>query len=428
MDCLFGLAGWRQNQNPDYPTLSPGLTTTVSGLYYQDAHPLVSVENLDQALKNYDEYNYDAYAEHGAYAVGDRVRYAGDAKVYEARVIIADAPLALVAGDWEEVELFSQKVEALTRAAINKVADSMFTQKKLDEVTKTIFESVPLFGGVGDLMNKEVKQGRFVGLRLTLRNAKDLAVLINRIGTQFSLANPSFKLYIWSSSQSDPVQVIDMALTRGNAFQWSAQSPAIALRYLSEQLVPGAVYYIGYYEDDLVGQAINKGYNFAALPCGSCNNDLALYNTWSQTVQVTPFYVSAAYLVDRLPGDPGGPLLWDYGVEQFTYNNNYGLNLDLSTVCDVTDFLCRSSRVFTSAIVLQVAADVLTELAYSTRNNVVAKEIRDLAESALQDRENKIGIYTKLDNAIKALSFDFSNLSENCLPCNNKNGLSWGTV
>jgi len=195
-----------------------------------------------------------------------------------------------------------------------------------------------------------------------------------------------------------------------------------------ERPVPGAVYYIGYYEDDLVGQAINKGYNFAALPCGSCNNDLALYNTWSQTVQVTPFYVSAAYLVDRLPGDPGGPLLWDYGVEQFTYNNNYGLNLDLSTVCDVTDFLCRSSRVFTSAIVLQVAADVLTELAYSTRNNVVAKEIRDLAESALQDRENKIGIYTKLDNAIKALSFDFSNLSENCLPCNNKNGLSWGTV
>jgi hypothetical protein len=428
MSCLFGLAGWRQTVNPEYPQLSPALTSTVSGLYYQDAHPLVSVENLDQALKNYDEFVYPAYAEHAAYAIGDRVRYAGDSKVYEALVVIADAPAApALPSDWIEVNLFSQKIEALTRAAANKIASAMFTQKKLDGVTKTIFENTQLFGGVGDLMNKEVKQGRFVGLELRLKNAKDLAVLIQRIGTQFSLANPNFKLYIWSSSQSDPVQVIDLALTRGNAFQWSAQAPAVALRYLSEQLIPGGVYYIGYYEDDLQGQAINKGYNFGALPCGSCNNDLALFNTWTRVVDVTPFYVSAAQLVDRLPGDPGGPLLWDYGVQQYVYNNNFGLNLDLSAVCDVTDFLCRSSRVFTDSLVLQVAADVLTELAFSTRNNTIAKEVRDLAADALKDTENKIGVYTKLDNSIKALSFDFSNLSENCLPCNNKNGLSWGS-
>jgi hypothetical protein len=115
MSCLFGLAGWRQTVNPEYPQLSPDLTSTVSGLYYQDAHPLVSVENLDQALKNYDAFVYPAYAEHAAYAIGDRVRYAGDSKVYEALVVIADAPAApALPSDWIEVNLFSQKIEALT--------------------------------------------------------------------------------------------------------------------------------------------------------------------------------------------------------------------------------------------------------------------------------------------------------------------------
>lgn len=424
--CLYGLAGWHQNENPDYDALAPSLLTSLSGLYYQDAHPLVNIENLNQALKNYDAYAYDAYIEHGVYAIGDRIRYATDGKVYEALTVIADAPLALNAPDWQEVTLFSQKLERLTKAAANKVAAAMITQKKLDGLTKSIFENVQLFSGVGDLMNKEIKQGRFVGLEIRVKNVRDISLAIRRIGTQFSLANPAFKLWLFNSSQSEPVTSIDMNLVKANAFAWTASD--LILNYLNSQLVPGGVYYLGYYEDDLLGNAINRGYNFGAAPaCNTCNDDHRYFSQWSRFMSVRPFAVPSVYLVDKLPDDPGGPLLWDVNVNQYSYEKNYGLNLDLTSGCDITDFLCRENRLFTDALVLQVAHDALQEIAYSTRNNTIAKETRELAIYALNDRENKHGISTKLDRAIKAVTFDFSDLNDICFPCNNKNGVTYGT-
>ena len=428
IECLADLAGWRQTVNPEYPRLAASLTESVSGLYYQDVHPLVNIENLDQALKNYDAFVYPTYTTAAVYAIGDKVRYS-DNKVYEAIAVIASAPATLTPGDWTEVNLLSQKVEALTRAAVNKVAASMFVQKKLDGIGKTIFENIQLFSGVGDLMNKEVKQSRFVGLEITLRSERDVTVLINRIGTQFSMANPNFKLWLFSSSQSVPVASIDLNLPRANAFTWS--DATLQLKSVGSDIFPGGVYYLGYYEDDLLGQAINKGYNFSVTPCGSCNNDLNLYRQWSQFISVVPFYVPAAYLVGNLPDysdpeNPIDPILWDINANQIAYSSNYGLNLDLTSACDVTDFLCRSRRVFTEAVTLQVAADVMAELAYSTRNNTIAKETRELAVYALEDRDNNLGVYSKLTNAIKALSFDFTSLSDTCLPCDNRNGISWG--
>lgn len=424
--CLYGLAGWRQNLNPDYDELAQGLTETETGLYYQDAHPLVCIENLDQALKNYDAFVYTDYATAAVYAVGDKIRYPADGKIYEATAIIASAPALLAPASWREVNLFSQKVEALTRSAVSKVASAIFTQKKLDGVTKSIFENVQLFSGPGDLMNKEVKQSRFVGFEISVKNQRDIAILIRQIGTQFSLANPAFKLWLFNSSQSAPVTSVTLSLPRANAFTWSAST--LQLKHLSDNMIPGGVYYLGYYEDDLLGMAINRGYNFAAIPCGSCNEDLSLYRQWTRFLEVTPFYVPASYLVGNLPTDPGGPVLWDINANQYVYQKNYGLNLDITSACDVTDFLCREKRLFSDAVYLQVAADVLTELAYSTRNNTIAKETRDLAMFALSDRENNLGIYTKLDRAIKAVTFDFSTLDDLCFPCNNRNGLEWGNM
>jgi hypothetical protein len=417
-DCLYGLAGWRQNQNPELETLPPSLIATLSGLYYQDAHPLLTLENLDQALKNYDAFVYPAYTTAAAYVIGDRVRYATDGKVYEALANVAVAPAILEPADWVEIKQFSQKIEALTRASINKVATSMFTAKKLDGVAKSIFESVKLFGGVGDLMNKEVKSGRFVGLEIRLKNSSDIAVNIRRIGTQFSLANPAFKLWVFSPDQEAYVTSRDMNISSANAFAWAD----------IDILLTSPVSYIGYYEDNLVGNAINKAYNWGAVPqCGTCNNDLALYAQWTQFVEVTPFYVPSSYLVGKLPGDPGGPLLWDVNVNQYSLSKNFGLNLDLSVGCDVTDFLCRERRLFTDAVTKQVAVDVLNELAYNTRNNVISRETRELAMYALNGKENSDNMPGKLEKAIKALSFDFSDLNSACLPCDNRNGTSWGT-
>jgi hypothetical protein len=422
--CLWGLVGFRQNNNPDYPALTPSLLESSTGLRFQDEHPLICIENLDQALKNYDSFNYAAYDALEDYAITEKVR-AVNGKVYESidSPNVGHEPSASPLF-WVEVPLLSQKLEAVVRSGINKVAAQVFQNKKLREATKTLIENVQLFDGNGSLTDREIKLGRFVGFRLMLLDHKDLTTIIKRLGTQFSQVNPNFKLYIWHSSQEDPIATLTIVLTKANSFEWTKLD--YTLRYLSESYAPGGSFRIGYYEDNLIGQAVNRGYDFAAspVPC-NCNNWYGLYSKWSRFILVEPFEVTPA----TNPLTPGGPKLWPQESELVSYQKSYGLNLDLSVRCDTTNFLCRERDLFTQAILKQVAHDLVNELAYTTRNNTIAKETRELAIYSLETKPNSNpGLKKLLDKAIEALDFDLSDFNEACLPCNNNSGPEYGTI
>jgi len=422
--CVFGLVGFRQNQNPQYPTLTPSLLESSSGLYFQDAHPLLTVENLDQALTNYDQYPYFPYDAAATYAQGDK-RRAADAKVYESLQDDNQGNDPAVSPDhWVEVPLFAQKLEAVVRSGINKMAAQVFQDKKLREATKTLIENVQLFDGNGSLNDKEIKLGRFVGFKILLEDHRDLVTVIRRIGTQFTAPNPNFKLYVFHTSQEDPVEIIDLALTKSNSFQWSRVETT--LRYLSDDYAPGGSFRIGYYEDQLVGQAINRGYDFAVSPAPcNCNKWYSYYTQWSKFIRVEPFAVTP----EVLPAPDGsGAKFWDIRTEATYYAKSYGLNLDLSVKCDTTSFLCRERNLFTNALLKQVAVDLLNEIAYNVRNNVIAKETKQLAMYALETRPNgNPGLVRQLEKAIAALDFDLSDLNESCLPCNESKGPTYTT-
>lgn len=434
-DCLTGLVGFRQNLNPDYPDLAPSLTVSSSGMYFQDDHPLVCVEYLDQALKNYSAYNYADWSNLTTYIVGNKVKSTVDNKVYEstANANLNFEPSANPA-KWIEVKLFSQKVDALVRSSISKVISTMFVQKKLDGITKSIFENVQIFDGAGSMLDKEIKTGRFVGFQIIVEDHRDLTTVLKRIGTQFTQANPGFKLYVFHSSQEAPIKVFDLVLAKANSFEWSKLIDAnddFFLRYLSDNYAPGGAFYIGYYETTLVGQAINRGYDFATVPayCGSCNNNYRFYSAWSPYMRVIPMEVAAADIVGKLPADPGGPKLWDITKIGYQYTRNFGLNLDITVRCDVTDLICTEKHLFVQPILKQVTVDVLTELAYSTRNNVISKEVKAAAIHALSNGDNFTpGAQRRLEKIIGALSFDLSDLNDSCLPEGNKYGISWGAV
>jgi hypothetical protein len=424
INCLFGLAGWRQNVNPDYPSLVPSLIQSDSGLYFQDDHPLVTLEYLDQALKNYDRFVYAAWAIGTTYAALARVSKAN--KVWESlqAANIGNDPEEVGSLFWSEVSLFNEKLTHITRAAINKVVARVFTDKKIDGATKSIFENIQLFSGPGSLINKEIGLGRFVGFEIRLKNHRDITTILRRIGTQFSAANPAFELFLFHSSQEDPIATWDLNLTKVNSFEWSLlpddNGKDWALRFLDPDLQPGGAFYLGYYESDLVGMAINRGYDFATPPsCHSCGDNYRFWSKWSQYVEITPIEVAAGDL-------PVAATLWNIERMSRQWSKNYGLNLDLSVRCDVTDFFCRERTLFTDVIIKQVTHDVLEHIAYSSRNNVIAKETRDSAMFELNSR--KPSAVKRLDDAIKAISFDVSDLNESCLPCNDKGGISWGNV
>lgn len=436
--CLYGIVGFRQNDNPEYEKLSPSLLESSSGLYIQDEHPLLCLENIDQALKNYDHWKFPAYSAVVTYAKFDRVR-ASDDKVYESLEDdnIANNP-ATSPGSWELVPLLSQKLEAVVKSSTVRLLNEVFTKKKLHGSTKSIVESAQFFAGSGNIMDKEVKLGRFVGFRISTTDERDLAAAVRRLGTQFTAVNPAFKLYVYHTSLEDPYRVYELNLDRVNSFKWSELKDVtrgedlLTLTVTSDDHAPGGEFYIGYYEDDLIGQAINKSYRWDVAPsCGTCNNDLYYYQKWSPYFNVTPIAIPASALTGIKPSDPGGPKLFDVNYAQDTYSRNYGLNMDISVRCDVTPILCREKQILAGPILKQVAVDLIKILAYSTRNNVIAKEVRDLALFALQRKDSPGGgggIVEDLAAAVKTVSFDFSDLSSMCLPCNDSGGPTYGTI
>jgi len=433
--CIAGLVGWRQNNNPDYPTLPPSLTASESGLYFQDEHPLISIQNIDQADFNYDQFNFNAFQIGITYGVAtgpaDWVRFT-DNKVYESIQAgnTGNAPDVSPLW-WTEVNLLAQKIAAITNAGASKLLSRVFTEKKLNEVTKSIFENVQLFDGAGSLLNKEIKSSRFVGFEIFLKYNRDVITVIKRLGTQFSMANALPTLYIFHSSQQEPIFTIDLTLTKANSFEWTNikdGTSEIQLKYLSDDYSPGGSFYIGYYEDDLIpgAQAINKGYDFATAPyCTTCNNDYRYWSSWSEWIQVQPFVVQQADIVAA----GGKGLLWDIRMNGYQYTKNFGLNLDLTVKCDVTDFLCRERYLFSDPLLKQVAKDVLLMISNSVRNNTISKQTRDLAMYALNNKDNYTpGVSSQLEKSIKALSFDTSDLNDACLPCDKKFGSDWSTI
>lgn len=432
-NCLFGLVGFRDSDNPQFERLSSGLLQSSTGLYFQDDCPLVSLENLDQCFKSYDKYVYPAYAPATEYEELDRVR-AADNKIYES---LEDgntgnepsvSPLF-----WKEVKVFSQALETMVRGSISKVLGSFATNKKLAGITKSLFENVLLYDGAGPLLDKEPKSGRFVGYQISVTNERDLTAVIKRLGTQFSAANPAFKLYVYHSSQEAPIKIFDLNLTRVNSFEWTKlldNGQEFSLKYSGDLYAPGGLFYIGYYEDELVGQAINRGYDFGVAPtCSSCNNDYRYWSYWGSYLTIAPIAVSPAYLVDKLPGDPGGPLLWDISKNQFTYTRSYGLNLDVAVRCDITDLICSEKQLFAQAIIKQFTVDALYAIAYNTRNNAIEKVVRDMAMFELNNKDNNTpGALKKLEKALAALDFDLSDLHSDCLPCSNKYGIESAVI
>lgn len=127
------------------------------------------------------------------------------------------------------------------------------------------------------------------------------------------------------------------------------------------------------------------------------------------------------------------PRMWDIENNIYTYDNNYGLNLEVSVGCDFTDFIISQSGMFQEVIAKQVAVDMLREFAFNAnvrtnRHSISASRVDILYEiDGDSSSMKKSGLSNQLDQAFKALRIDTSGIDRICLPCKN-NGVKYRTV
>lgn len=375
---LKKVVGWRDSRDPSIPALGATLNTSETGQYYQSANGAIRLDYISSLLASYE-----------------------------------DLPT------WLDV---------IETDAITELLNRIETEKQIKNVGKDIAKSDVVFN-VGRKTANLTNESRFCGVMFELNNNMGLAAIINRIGMYLTAAVTNLDLYLFHSSQSQAVATYQFTTTKTNSFSWQEQR--VELNYDDNTKgITGGTWYLGYYQDDLALQA-SQAVQYTAMNwvhgycsgCGMKNADIA-YKSISTRIAMKGFYVPSASLpVSKTEA-------FDPSVAVQTNNNNWGLNFNISIVCDMTQFWIDNRRTLANVIKMAVSMKVLEMMKFSSQINNVEEAVKIMIVRDLEGAQdtNNPPLNEKLADAIEALRLDEGNLNKDCIPCARKPKTTYGAI
>lgn len=437
---LLHLVGWQQSYDTSEVQISDNLTQSESGMYFQQTHPLLTLSNLLSIAPDFKNTNWQQHDSTVTYKLGEVVKI--EDTLYKA---IQKVPKGIEITDtkyWVETNAFSEWLEDKTKASIIKLINKFINMKLADRASKSLIENKTLFDGTGRLTNLAVNRNRFVGFEIDTIRSKGVTVKINKIGLQFTKPG-HYKIYIMHSSNDAPIYILEFDKVRNNAIEWFTPTEEVLLPYEGVYTDAGGSWYIGYFQTDLPedSQAINRDRDWSTGPCKACSRlEFLAWQAWSKYIEVHPFYLSeqdieAVRFNDDFNNDfMKQPIhMWDPERMEYTYDANYGINLEVSAYCDLTDFIISQRALFQDVIAKQVAIDFLREFAYNPNVRTNRRSINASRTDILYELDGDSssmkhsGLSYEQDLALKALNFSTQGLDRVCLPCVN-HGVKYRTV
>ena len=425
---LLHLIGWEQNYDTSDLKISDALTVSESGLYFQQIHPLLTLQNMSCIAPDFKNITFPEYNSEKEYSKGNVVDYQGTQ--YKALQKAQGKQPDIESEYWVETNLFSEWLESKTKASIQKAIARYCNEKTAEGTNKPLCESRTLFDGTGRLVDTVKNKKNLVGFEIIPVRAKGVTTKINKICLQFTKAG-EYTLYLMHSSMDAPVKIIKLNKIRDNSAEWFTVDD-LYLPYQSEYNDAGGSWYLCYFQSELPegSQAIRKNKDWSKEPCGSCSRrELLAWMAWSKYLEIHPFFVNE----ELINTEDESLHLWDVENNQYTYDNNYGLNLEVTVSCDITDFIIEQRMMFQDVIAKQVAVDMLREFAYNSnvrtnRHSINASRLDILYEvDGDSSSMKKSGLSYQLDMAFKAIKLSTSGIDRVCLPCRN-NGIKYRTV
>ena len=428
---LLPVVGWQQDYNPQNQ-IDEALTQSESGLTFQGAHPLVTLANVRAIMPDDYLYKYPQWDAQTAYPAGAKVKH--KSVVYIAKAANAGSDPEQNPDDWAVYNMVSDFVRQLTVNGINTAVQHFIEIKQLQQETRNLLERRTFFDGAARLQATIDPTGKIVGFEIVPVRAMGVTTKIERIGLQMVGATGKVKLYLFHSSQVAPMREIELDFTNTHGgFQWFTPAEPIYLPYIpgtdGNGNDSGGAWFLCYNQNDLPAgmQALNVSKDWSVEPCQTClGGSIESWRQMTKYLQVSPFGIHA-------PADFAEyPEMFDIGQIGYTNTMNYGMNLEISVGCDLTDFIISQRQIFATVIQKQVAANVLRTIAMNpdvrvNRNqvNVTRDELLYELDGAPTGRASGLGY--ELKQAYAALSIDTRGLDRICLQCNN-HGVKYRTV
>lgn len=429
VEALLPLVGWEQDYSPKN-TIDSRLTVSESGLYYQQAHPLVTTKNVQSIMPEDFIEQYEEWDVTATYRKGAKVQHDGIVWIATRQTTGEEPDITTFDGDypadydssdeaWLPYNMLSDYLLRLTRQAITQVVQTFLTKKSLLKESKPLLDRLPFFDGAGRIDNIAPKGQRLVGFEITPVRAMGVTTKIERVGLQMTGSTGDVMLYLFHSSQRDPIKTKTVTITKGNgSMQWVDLSDWY-LPYISEHNDAGGSWYLCYNQADIPFEmdAVNVARDWSRDPCGTCNRgSLEGWRELTKYIQIAPFRVPSLETFAEYPE------LWD--VEQMVYTNtqNYGLNVVVSVACDLTDFIISQRNIFATVLQKQLAVTVLRTLALNpdvrvNRHQSNAGQFDLLYEIDGNPQGRKTGLGKELEEYYDALDIDTRGIDRICLTC-----------
>lgn len=423
-DSLIHLIGWHQSYDSNDFSISEDLTQSESGIYYQDVHPLLTLRNLASIAPDFKNYTYPKHSPFKEYIKGCVVESnAEEVKLYRSlKAVPYDTELSNT-DYWVETNPFSEWLEQKTKAGLTKGITRFVNEKLTKGTFKSLCENKTLFDGAGRIYDTIQNKNNLVGFEIVPIRAKGVTTKINKIGLQFTEPG-NYAIYIMHSSNMLPIYSETFTKTKANTLEWFTPQQEIFLPYESDQNDAGGSWYICYFQSRLPenSQAIRKNRDWSKGPCNECSrHEYASWAVWSKYLEIHPFYVNE----EIVPTHENTFELWDIENNQYVYSTNFGLNLDITVACDITDFVISQKMSFTDYLSKQVAIDFLREFAFNAntrtnRNSINASKMDILYEvDGDSSSMKKSGLSYQLENSLKALELSTEGMDRVCMPCVN---------
>ena len=420
---LLPVVGWEQSYNPA-EEIDSELTQSESGLTFQGAHPLVTLENMSAVMPDDWGFQYPAWSAQQQYAAGVKVSHATGYWI----AVNPNAGSEPEEGnpDWKPYNILSDFLRRLTLNGIHTAVQTFLQGKQISRETRSLVERRTFFDGAARLKSTIDNSHRIVGIEIVPVRAMGVTTKIERIGLQMTGGTGAVKLYLFHSSQAEPVKtaVLNYTNTAG-AFQWFTLED-FYLPYIGPDTDAGGAWFLCYSQDELPEgmEALSVAKDWSAEPCQTClGGSIEGWKQITKYLQLSPFAV-------REPDWDGQ--MFDIGRIAYTNTRNYGLNAEITIGCDLTDFIIEQRAQFASVIQQQVAVNALRTLAMNPDARVNRHQVNATRDAILYEVDGNpqgraSGLAYTLAQSYKALAIDTQRLDRICL-CENNHGVKYRTA
>lgn len=432
-EALKNVCGWEQSYDPA-KAIDDNLTQTESGLYFQGAHPLLTLDNMEAIMPDDWGIQYPVWDALTQWKQNKVVQYGNDTNgnklFWKAKADNVGEEPTEDSLFWSKYNILSDFLERMTRNGI-ATAIQTFTQiKQLDKETRNLLERRTFFDGAGRIRATLQNNHKLVGFEIVPIRAMGVTAKIEKIGLQMTGGTGVVRMYLFHSSQIDPIKTFDLNFTVTNGgFQWFPLNDCY-LPYISDKNNAGGAWFLCYNQDELPAgmEAINVSKDWSREPCGTCNmGSVEVWRELTKYLQVTPFMYNAPETFAEYPE------LWDIAYTMYTRTQNYGLNCEITIGCDLTDFIISQRQIFQTVIQRQVAAIALRTLAMNPNVRVNRNQSNATRMDILYELDGNTsgvrpgGLGYDLKKSYEALQIDTQGLDRICLACNNR-GVRYRTV